>query len=261
RINLSQDDGQFSQCVLEISKKIFLEGQEIFFYTSDTTSYQEAPTLDIFTERSFNVTLKEVPQCSLQTKTTKASIPMHYVTSNYKDSASGNEHILRGVRKGGKPWSAFSYNNYITLVSFRDNDLYSLKKTLYNHMDHMYVSFDMNPSGRYLILLTGNPTTEEVPISLLKFMVQYYGLNDVIVASKDVEIGVVKFYTWNPYEKPSGYCGVFQQAFLLATCRNGELDVELNHFFLSDYNNYFPNLHGCCINPLSMTFMSPSQCV
>ncbi|KAJ4448670.1 hypothetical protein ANN_00060 [Periplaneta americana] len=272
----SYDDEKLTQCVVEFSKAIIQEGESIFFHLSDEVPYLDYYVSDPFSTESISVTLKDNFYCSLEEKQVTA-MSLLSVVRHVPDWVNGDdvkehrrklrmmnmlvffENSLLHTLHASETWKIsvspmnrendaakdFVYNTYILVVSFTNNDLLELEIDIVKRLGSLLKTDNLNQVARYIIVIFGDAATEE-SLQMITNQLNNYDLNNVIVAFKDAEPGVVNFYTWHPHEPPSGSCGHLVQAVPLSKCTHGKLDEHFGQLKLRDYSNYVPMLTGCC---------------
>ena len=94
-----------------------------------------------------------------------------------------------------------------------------------------------------VVLLADNPRESMVRDVLKHISEPDLSIKDCTVVFQDRLTGVVKLYTWLPYEPPSGKCGKFQDVLFLDDCVGGVFKYNSNIHLHKDVDN----LQGCKI--------------
>ncbi|KAJ9597436.1 hypothetical protein L9F63_011707 [Diploptera punctata] len=96
----------------------------------------------------------------------------------------------------------------------------------------------------FLVLVSGEIGGFNVERVITLFM-EFHVL-DVIILVYDESNEVVNFYTFNPYELPSGKCGLIYKGILISKCYFDESGVVRLRHRTTDFE-IIPNLEGCSV--------------
>jgi len=256
KLETSESDDSLAQCVAKTSEKLFKMTNSIAVYLSVDTIYQINRTMDSVDLQYGKYPVNpEMRHCTWERKE-KFKIPIteslrkgiereleSVKLQEYASSMDRSGHItdiqdqiLQRIHKS-REISLFS-----KILFEYDNVVIILQYEYFEQHLKTFMLYSMNL--RVLVVLLADNPRESMVRDVLKHMSEPdLSIKDCTVVFQDRLTGVVKLYTWLPYEPPSGKCGKFQDVLFLDDCVGGVFKYNSNIHLHKDVDN----LQGCKI--------------
>ena len=257
-LEVSEPNESLAKCVAEASKRLFEIPDSIAVYLSINKIYEVKTVVDIsdikfekmprspntkhchwgkeyilmipITPKIYDKVIKNVHASGFKTYETAIDSSGHVI--DIQDQILKSIHKKKVREISVFKTTKFEYDNVLVIMQYQ------------YFKDHLksLMMFAMNLRV-LVVLLADNPTAFMARRVLQEMSKPDKFIKDAVVIYQDRLTGVVKLYTWLPYEPPSGKCGKFQDVLFLDDCVGGVFKYNSNIHPRKDVEQ----LHGCTI--------------
>jgi hypothetical protein len=257
-LEISEQNNSFAQCVAESSKRLFEIPGPIAVYLSVNKVHEatrvltktdfrfdpipRTPSTQHCRWRNENILMIPITP-KVYKKVGRDVQSVRYQSYKSVIDSSGHiidiqDQILKSIHQKNVreifvlKASRFEYDNVIAIIQYQYFEEH-LKSLMLSSMNLRVL----------VVLLADNPTEFMARRVLQEMSKPDKSIKDAVVIFQDRLTGVVKLYTWLPYEPPSGRCGKFQDVLFIDDCVGGVFKYNSNIHPLKDVDNF----QGCSI--------------